>query len=127
VVEVGDQWEASQNIEMARFQPILQIVAHVLELVEGEGSAVRPSALPHPFVDHSKSLHRAKHCVAKVVQMDHQWEEFVGVHLPKVCRWLEFSLARALLSWARWQVALLVEVATSRPAQNSPEPNTARR
>jgi hypothetical protein len=67
VVEVGDQWEASQNIEMARFQPILQIVAHVLELVEGEGSAVRPSALPHPFVDHSKSLHRAKHCVAKVV------------------------------------------------------------
>jgi hypothetical protein len=28
----------------------------------------------------------------------HQWEEFVGVCLPKVCRWLEPSLAWALSS-----------------------------
>jgi hypothetical protein len=121
---MGNQWEAIRSIEMMKSRPMLQVVKHVLQFPEDERSAVRLSTPPHRFADHNNILRRAKDYHARVVETDNQWkvQTIVGVRSPQVYRWLRSSLAWAPLSWARRQVALLVQGQTSPPALHSAEP-----
>jgi hypothetical protein len=121
VAEMGNQWEAIRSIEMMKNRPMLQVVNYVLQFPEDERSAVRLSTPPHRSADYNNILRRAKGYHARVVETDNQWkvQTIAGVRSPQVYRWLRSSLAWAALSWARRQVALLVQGETSPPALHS--------
>jgi hypothetical protein len=72
---MGDQSEASRNIETDKVQPTMHSLENFLEYVEGEASAARSSTPVHLRSDYRHIPHQAKGCIAKVVQMNDQWEE----------------------------------------------------